>query len=119
VLDHIGKPGIREQKLEPWRAQIRELAKSPNVYCKFSGMVTEARWHQWRMQEFQPYLEVVWEAFGEDRLMIGSDWPVCLLSADHSLTLGVVETFLERFSSETREKVLGGNAIRFYNLKPN
>lgn len=117
VLDHIAKPEIRHQTMEPWREQIRELAKTPNVYCKLSGMVTEANWHQWRLDQFRPYLDVVWEAFGEDRLMVGSDWPVCLLSADYSLTIGVVENFLEQFSKPTREKVLGGNAIRFYNLK--
>ena len=116
VLDHIAKPEIRDQKMDPWRGQIRELAKAPNVYCKLSGMVTEALWHQWRLEDFRPYLDLVWEAFGEDRLMIGSDWPVCLLSANYPLTIGVVENFLEQFSEATREKVLGGNAIRFYNL---
>lgn len=117
VLDHMAKPKIRDQKMDAWREQIRELAKWPNVFCKLSGMVTEARWHQWRLDDFLPYLDVAWEAFGEDRLMIGSDWPVCLLSADYALTMGVVETFLEQFSDATREKVLGGNAIRFYKLK--
>ncbi len=116
VLDHIAKPNIRDDVLEPWRRQIIELAKSQNVFCKLSGMVTEARWYQWRLEQFRPYLDVVWEAFGEDRLMIGSDWPVCLLSADYSLAIGVVQTYLEQFGEATREKVLGSNAVRFYKL---
>jgi L-fuconolactonase len=116
VLDHIAKPSIRYGLIEPWAAQIRELAQSPNVFCKLSGMVTEARWYQWRLDHFRPYLDIVWEAFGEDRLMIGSDWPVCLLSADYLVTMGVVQTYLEQFAEPAREKVLGGNAARFYRL---
>jgi L-fuconolactonase len=116
VLDHIAKPFIRDAQIEPWATQIRELAQAPNVYCKLSGMVTEARWHQWRLDDFRPYLDIVWSAFGEDRLMIGSDWPVCLLSADYAVTMGIVQNFLEQISEAAREKVLGENARRFYNL---
>ena len=117
VLDHIAKPEIRDGKMEPWAEQLRELAQAPNVFCKLSGMVTEAKWHQWRLDEFKPYLDVVWEAFGEERLMFGSDWPVCLLSGYYALTAGVVGNYLEQFSEATREKVLGANAARFYKLK--
>jgi L-fuconolactonase len=116
ILDHIAKPFIRDGTLEPWAAQIRELAKSPNVACKLSGMVTEARWFQWRPDDFRPYLDTIWEAFGEDRLMIGSDWPVCLLSADYSLTMGMVQNYIDQFSEPGRQKVLGTNASRFYHL---
>ena len=116
VLDHIAKPFIRDGTIEPWAAQIRELAQSPNVSCKLSGMVTEARWFQWRLEDFRPYLDIVWEAFGEDRLMIGSDWPVCLVSGDYSLTMGIVQTYLEQFPEPARQKVLGTNAARFYRL---
>lgn len=116
VLDHIAKPLIKDQQLDPWRAHISELAKTPNVLCKFSGMVTEARWQTWQTANFTPYLDAVWQAFGPDRLMIGSDWPVCLLSAEYDRAMNLVKDFLQQFSSEEREKVLGANAIRFYRL---
>jgi L-fuconolactonase len=119
VLDHIGKPNIREQEMEPWRTQIRDLAREPNVYCKLSGMVTEAKWDDWRGSDFRPYLDVVWEAFGEDRLMIGSDWPVCLLSSEYEVVIGLIEDYLSEFSSNAQEKVYGENATRFYKLKFN
>ena len=117
VLDHIAKPNIREAQIEPWKTQIRELAKSPNVWCKLSGMVTEAKWRNWSTTDFRPYLDVVWEAFGEDRLMIGSDWPVCLLSGDYAPVMNVVHDYIGQFSAAGQEKVLGGNAIKFYKLK--
>ena len=119
VLDHIGKPNIREQEMEPWRTQIRDLAREPNVYCKLSGMVTEAKWDDWQASDFRPYLDVVWEAFGEDRLMIGSDWPVCLLSSKYEVVIGLIEDYLSEFSSNAQEKVYGENATRFYKLKFN
>src|SRR4051812_13374852 len=84
VLDHIAKPDIKEARLSPWRERIRELAKLPNVICKLSGMVTEAHWANWKPEDFQPFLDVVFEAFGVDRLMFGSDWPVCLLAGDYN-----------------------------------
>jgi L-fuconolactonase len=116
VLDHIAKPFIKDQQLEPWRTQIRDLAKGPNVFCKLSGMVTEALWQAWQSADFRPYLDVVWEAFGPDRLMIGSDWPVCLLSGDYDRTMNVIKDFFQPFAAAEREKVLGANAIRFYRL---
>lgn len=117
VLDHIAKPIIRGGLIEPWSAQIKEFAKSPNVYCKISGMVTEARWHDWKPSDFRPYLDIVWNAFGDDRLMFGSDWPVCLLSGDYAQVASVVTDYLSQFPDAIREKVLGANAIRFYKLK--
>lgn len=117
VLDHIAKPEIRDATLEPWRTQIRELAQFPNVYCKLSGMVTEARRKNWTPPDFRPYLDVVWEAFGEDRLMIGSDWPVCLLSAEYDRTMQLVQDYLAQFGPAALDKTLGGNALRFYKLK--
>lgn len=116
VLDHLAKPFIKDAQIEPWRTEVRELGMSKNVYCKLSGMVTEARWREWKKEDFRPYLDAVWEAFGEDRLMIGSDWPVCLLSGDYAPTMEIVMDFIGQFSSETQEKVLGSNAIRFYRL---
>jgi L-fuconolactonase len=80
VLDHIAKPRIRDGTLSPWRDHIRELAQAQNVCCKVSGLVTEADWANWKAEDFRPFLDIVFEAFGEDRLMFGSDWPVCLLA---------------------------------------
>jgi L-fuconolactonase len=116
VLDHIAKPLIKDARIEPWGTQIGELAKAANVYCKLSGMVTEARWRTWNTADFRPYLDTVWQAFGPDRLMIGSDWPVCLLSSEYEGTMRIVQHYLEQFGVTDREKVLGANAIRFYRL---
>ena len=93
VLDHIAKPRIADGLMEPWDRDIRALAKYENVWCKLSGMVTEARWKQWRPEDFRPYLDVVFEAFGADRLMIGSDWPVCTLSATYAETIAIVNEY--------------------------
>ena len=114
VLDHIAKPGIKAGTLSPWREQIRELAKAPNVLCKVSGMVTEADAKGWKSADFRPYLDVVSEAFGEDRLMYGSDWPVCLLAAEYAQVFALVRDYLAPLSAEVQAKVLGGNAARFY-----
>ena len=116
VLDHLAKPFIKDGILSPWREQMRELAKAPNVSCKVSGMVTEAAWGQWQPDNFRPYLDVVFEAFGEDRLMFGSDWPVCLLSGSYPRTLGIVADYLEQFSRGICDKVFGANAARFYGI---
>ena len=116
VLDHLGKPPIRNATLSPWRERIRELAQSPNVFCKVSGMVTEADRGGWKPQDFRPYLDVVFAAFGFDRLMFGSDWPVCLLAASYAQVFAVVDEYLRPFDATARVKVLGGNAARFYRL---
>lgn len=116
VLDHIAKPPIGERKLEPWESGVRELAKSPNLYCKLSGMVTEARWKQWRPGDFRPYLDVVVEAFGPERLMIGSDWPVCTLSGTYESAMGIVMDYIAQFPAEVQAGILGGNCIQFYGL---
>jgi len=114
VLDHIAKPEIRSGSMEPWREQIRELAQLPNVCCKLSGMVTEADHKSWTPDGLRPYLDVVFEAFGVERLMWGSDWPVCLLAARYEQVHGVVEEYTHSLSSEAREAIFGGNAVRFY-----
>ena len=113
VLDHIAKPRIADGLLSPWREDLRRLAGFPNVWCKLSGMVTETKWKLWRPEDFHPYLDVVFEAFGLERLMIGSDWPVCTLSGDYVSTMNIVINYL---SAEDREGVLGGNCARFYGL---
>jgi L-fuconolactonase len=116
VLDHLAKPGIADGTLEPWRRDIRELAKFPNVSCKLSGMVTEARWKQWKQDDFRRYLDVVLESFGPSRLMVGSDWPVCTLSADYAHAVGIVFEFLQKLTKTEREGILGGNCARIYRI---
>ncbi len=116
VLDHIAKPDIKAGAMSPWREQIRELAKLPNVSCKVSGMVTEADQARWKAADFTAYLDVVFAAFGEDRVMFGSDWPVCLLAGEYARVFALVNDFAAQFSVAAREKLLGGNAARFYGI---
>lgn len=116
VLDHIAKPFIKDGKISPWKEQIQELAKSKNVCCKVSGMVTEAKHGAWQKADFRPYLDIVFEAFGEDRLMFGSDWPVCLLSGTYPQVHGLVGDYLEKLPVAARSKVLGGNCAKFYGV---
>ncbi len=113
VLDHLAKPDIRAGALTPWRDQIRELARLPNVCCKVSGMVTEAKWLGWRAEDFHPYLEVVVEAFGYDRLMFGSDWPVALLAGTYAQVHGLVQSYIP---AQHHAAFFGGNAARFYGI---
>lgn len=114
VLDHIAKPNIKTGLLSPWREQIRELAAAPNVWCKVSGMVTEANPQAWQPADFQPYLDTVFEAFGAERLMFGSDWPVCLLAASYEQTFGLVRDYVAALPAATQAKLLGETAARFY-----
>lgn len=116
VLDHIAKPAIAEGLLEPWAKDIRELARCPNVTCKLSGMVTEARWQAWTPTDFVPYLEVVLDAFGPGRLMIGSDWPVCLLSGSYEDAIGVVRDFTDQLATGERDEIFGGTCSRVYSI---
>lgn len=116
VLDHIAKPSIADGLMQPWERDLRELAKFENVYCKLSGMVTEARWGQWSGKDFKPYLDVVLEAFGAERLMMGSDWPVCTLSGNYADVMGIVLKWMETMPAASREEVLGGNCARFYGV---
>jgi L-fuconolactonase len=116
VLDHIAKPDIKAGTLSPWREQLRELAKFPNVCCKVSGMVTEADHTAWKPEDFAPYLEVVFDAFGEDRLMYGSDWPVCLLAGSYERVFAFADHAIRALGTAAREKFLGSNAARFYQV---
>lgn len=116
VLDHVAKPDIKGHKLSPWDGDIRELASFPEVYCKLSGMVTEAAWKEWRYEDFVPVLDVIFEAFGPDRLMVGSDWPVCTLAGAYSEVMRIVTAYLESHPPKVRDKILGENAKEFYGL---
>lgn len=117
VLDHIAKPSIRDQSFEPWNVHIRQLARFPNVWCKLSGLVTEAAWNNWEKDDFEPYLDSVFECFGPGRLMFGSDWPVCLLAGSYDQVVAVVEDYLHQFPPETRAGIMGGNARTAYQLR--
>ena len=117
VLDHLGKPDIRGRKFSPWQEDLAALAKHSNVYCKLSGMVTEAEWRQWQLEDFHRYLDIVFAAFGPERLMIGSDWPVCNLSGSYAATMKIVTGYLQKVSAGVREQILGGNCARFYGIK--
>ena len=117
VLDHLAKPPIKSGSLHPWTDGIRRLAAFPNVFCKLSGMVTEADWQRWQPRQTTPYLDVAFECFGPERLMIGSDWPVCTVAASYARAMQVVKDYLGRHTEQVREAVLGGNAQRFWKLK--
>ncbi len=117
VLDHLAKPPIKAGEIDRWADGIRRLAAFPNVFCKLSGLVTEADWQQWTQEQIHPYLDVAFDAFGSDRLMIGSDWPVCLVAATYGRVVGVVKDYIRRHCPEALESVLGGNAQRFWRLK--
>ena len=117
VLDHLAKPCIRRQKIEPWRTNLRELARRPNVCCKLSGMVTEADWVAWQLADLRPYFEVALEAFGPQRLMAGSDWPVCLLATSCSRWWATLHEFLQPLPATEQDLILGGVANRVYSLE--
>jgi L-fuconolactonase len=116
ALDHMGKPRIAEGLLSPWREDLRELAGSQNVLCKLSGMLTEAKWNQWKSAEFIRYFDSVVEAFTPERLMVGSDWPVCLLSGDYASAMQIVIDYVQQFSPAAQSGILGGNCARFYGI---
>jgi L-fuconolactonase len=117
VVDHLAKPEIKSGKSSPWTAQMKEIAQNENVFCKLSGLVVEADWKRWKPADFKPYLDVVCDAFGANRLMFGSDWPVCLLAATYRQVKQVIEEYVRGFSQLDQEKIFGGNAARFYALK--
>jgi len=117
ILDHIAKPLIKEGTITPWREDIQKLAKHPNVSCKMSGMVTEANWHSWKKEDFLPYLDVVMDAFGPSRLMIGSDWPVCTISSSYNVTMKLAIDYLSSLNQSDRDLILGLNAMRIYKLQ--
>ena len=116
VLDHIAKPRIRERILSPWRERMYELARRANVYCKVSGMTTEADWQAWSEADLRPYLDTVFDAFGAARLMMGSDWPVCLLAIEYQQWFSLLDRYVAHLSEYEREQFCGGTAIHVYQL---
>ena len=117
ILDHIAKPKIAAQQLEPWRTSIQELSKRSNVSCKISGMVTEDSWTHWSIDSLRPYLDTVVEAFGVHRLMAGSDWPVCLVASGYARWWQVLRHFFADFAEDERAAIFGTTAIRIYDLR--
>jgi L-fuconolactonase len=116
VIDHIAKPLIKQQIVGEWKDYMLKIASHKNVYCKISGLVTEADWTGWKKEDFKTYLDIVVEAFGVDRIMYGSDWPVCQLAATYKAQFGIVQDYFSSFSKTEQNKFFGGNAKRFYNL---
>lgn len=116
VLDHIAKPLIGRNELSPWRENAQELAKRENVSCKISGMVTEADFTNWTPEQLLPYFDVILEAFGSDRLLFGSDWPVCLVATSYKNWADLVRKTISTFSETEQTKIMGENAVRIYKL---
>jgi L-fuconolactonase len=117
VLDHISKPYIDKGEMQPWADQISEIASYENVSVKVSGLFTEANWSNWNNESFKPYLDHILQSFTPDRMMFGSDWPVCLLAASYSQTIDLMEEFAKDFSKSEQESFWAGTAKRAYKLK--
>ena len=118
ILDHMAKPPIRQAALEPWASDLRALAALPNVACKVSGLVTEADWRHWKPSDLWPYVDTALEAFGAERAMIGSDWPVCTLAASYGDAMGAMVARLGDLSAREQALVLGGSAESWYGIRP-
>jgi L-fuconolactonase len=116
VIDHIAKPYIKDKKIEAWKKDMLSISRLENVYCKISGMVTEANWKNWKQEDFKPYLDTVVEAFGIKRIMFGSDWPVCLVAASYAEMMAIVKDYFSAFTQDEQDLFFGANATLFYNL---
>jgi L-fuconolactonase len=116
VINHLAKPYIKDKKIDGWKKDIRLVAKHENVYCKISGFITEADMNNWKEDDFTPYFDIVAESFGINRIMFGSDWPVCLCGADYNTVVNITEKYFSSFTINEQNKFFGNNAIKFYNL---
>ncbi|AIM59322.1 amidohydrolase 2 [Cellulophaga geojensis KL-A] len=116
VIDHIAKPYIKDGFYDGWANLMLAIGAQQNVYCKLSGMVTEADYKTWTSETIKPYMQLVLKAFGADRLLFGSDWPVCLVAGNYKRVKELVTDFISQLSAEDQEKILGLNAVKFYNL---
>ena len=117
VLDHLGKPDVQAKDLKTWARQLAPLAALPHVSCKLSGLITEAHWQDWQSAQLTPYLETALQLFGPERLMFGSDWPVCLLASKYADTCSLVDSVLHRLSTSQQAAIRGGNACAIYGIK--
>lgn len=116
VIDHLAKPEIKAGRLDNWEDNFRAAAKFPNIYCKISGMVTEADWQAWKPSDLRPFVEIALEAFGPERCMYGSDWPVCELAGSYEQVIGAAREVLSELSADEQAMVFGGTATKFYGL---
>ena len=116
VLDHVAKPRIGDNVMEPWAALMKQMAQRPNVSCKLSGMATEGNWENWTEEQLVSYMQVALDAFGPNRMMFGSDWPVALLAIDYQRWVGIVRQFISTLSEDEQAAVEGGTACRVYGL---
>ena len=116
VVDHIAKPNIKKGLIDEWKKDIQTIAQFENVYCKISGMVTEADYHHWKKSDFIPYIDAVVESFGTNRIMFGSDWPVCTVAATYQQVQDIVKTHFKSFTKNEQDLFFGENAVKFYKL---
>ena len=116
ILDHLAKPYIKQGLIDEWQRDIKTLAQLPNIFCKVSGIITEADWQKWTYPQIKPYLEVIFESFGVDRLLFGSDYPVCLLAGSYKNVKSILDTYLQDFSTTEKQKVMGLNAAKVYQV---
>lgn len=116
VIDHIAKPYIKDGFYDGWAALMSEIGKQKNVHCKLSGMITEADFDQWSPEQIEPYMNLVLSAFGAEKIMFGSDWPVCLVAGNYNKVKEIVTNFIANLSSKEQASIMGDNAIKFYNL---
>ena len=116
VIDHLAKPPIARNEIDEWSRALKPLANYPNIHCKLSGLVTEANWHSWQTEDLRPYVDCPLEFFGVDRMIFGSDYPVCLLAASYDRVLGSFQEILKDLSDADREKIFANNAAKFYRL---
>lgn len=116
VIDHLAKPYIKDGFFDGWASQMKAIAKHENVFCKISGMITEADYNAWNKAQLKPYIDLVFDAFGTNRLMYGSDWPVCLVAGSYKQVKDIVLDYIADLSSEEQKNIMGHNAVQFYNL---
>ena len=116
IIDHIAKPYIKDGFFDGWAVLMREIGKQKNVFCKVSGMITEADYNLWTPEQIEPYMQLVLEAFGPERLVFGSDWPVCLVAGNYQQVKSLVTDFISKLSESEQKQIMGMNAINFYNL---
>lgn len=116
VIDHIAKPYIKDGFYDGWAVLMKAISEYPNMYCKLSGMTTEADYNNWTPEQIEPYMQLVLDAFGANRILFGSDWPVCLVAGNYTKTKELVTNFIAKLSSEEQAAIMGGNAMQFYNL---
>lgn len=118
VIDHLAKPNIKSGRWKEWKKNLKPISEREYIFCKLSGMVTEADWEDWTAKDLTPYLEIVLELFGPDRLMVGSDWPVCLLAGEYDEVFEIITSFTDSLSKSEKTKILGHSALEFYQLSP-